>query len=208
MLCFVLTSLCTECVLAQSLSSYVPLSFPFPTTVTQHQNTNWHLRFSSPCQVFSGISTRRITHASASSLSLHNLGWCLGPSEHVWGEGRACRDRLLLRVSFCPIPSTLGQPFNYHICAMPTVGSEAQLWEAGMRADLEKERLYSKVPAGFIGHYIGERLAELKALAVSLPSAPAVFAHNELLFLNPVCWNMYGCAAVLPFAANFAFHLF
>lgn len=51
-----------------------------------------------------------------------------------------------------------------------------------MRADLEKECLYAERPAGFKGHYIGERLAELKALAASLPSAPAVFVHPQLLF--------------------------
>lgn len=149
----------------------------------QHHNTNWHFHSASPCPVFCGFSTRHITrHASASSLSHHDYGRCLRASEHVYG-GRASMSWPLTPLCQLLVPSSLDpwSIFNYPICAVLTVGSETQLWEANKRADLEKERLYSDGPWGFKGHYIGERLAGLKALAILLPS---VFAHHVLLFWN------------------------
>lgn len=156
----------------------------------QHQNRNWHLHSASPCPVFCGFFSLAILSVCIhSSLGLHNLRQCLRALELVQGEGQACHDCLLLRASFsCPNSLDPWAVFNYPICAVLTVGSRTQLWEANQRADLEKECLHSKGPWGFKGHYIGERLAGLKALAISLPSAPAVFVQHELLFWN-VCRN-------------------
>lgn len=95
---------------------------------------------------------------------------------HPWVMTARCHDRLLIHASFsCLNPGTA---INYPICAELT-GSETQLCEVNKRGDLEKECLHSKGPRGFKGHYIGERLAELKALAISLPSG--CVCHERLL---------------------------
>lgn len=89
--------------------------------------------------------------------------------------------RSILRTrTFLLTPSTPWLAFNYRIRAAWTAGSEAQLRAANKHADLEKGMPLHKGPGGFKGRCIEERLAELKALAASLPSALAVFVCHEL----------------------------
>lgn len=118
---------------------------------------------------------------------------CRGKGKHVMTTYSRCQ--LLLPNSLDPWTA-----FNYPICAVLTVGSETQLWQANKRADLEKECLYSKGPGGFKGHYIEERLAGRKALAIS--SLP-VFVRHKLLFWTS-CAEMlafiYEAVAVLQFS--------
>lgn len=91
-----LTSPCPGCFGAVALST-CPSAFSFPTTVMQPHDTHWHIHSACPYAFpYSFCSCRIIRHASASSLSFHDLGRCPWALEHVLGEGHACH------VSFMP----------------------------------------------------------------------------------------------------------
>lgn len=148
-LCYVLTSPCPGCFGTIALST-CPSAFSFPTTVMQHHNGNWHLHSACPCPFFCGFFTCRIIrHASASSLSFHDLG--LWPGALEGGKGKHVMTppcQLLLPNSLNPWTAV-----NYPICAVLTVGSKTQLWEANKRADLEKKNVFTaKDPEGLKGN--------------------------------------------------------